>query len=178
MNRCRHLAWAAAACVALGAQGALAADQDFRKLDLPDEGHFEESWFTADKLHMYLGLGSMAAAVVAATTAPDAPEGVAVPPSQRKNARNTTHHIAAVTAAALGGAAILSGLITHWDDITNSYGITDPDLLHMMLGIVATAAYVWTISKGPQKVGDPSNGHSGIGIVGGAAMLTAIALEW
>lgn len=178
MTRKPMLWLAAMLAVLMQAAPAQAADSEYRSLELPDEARFEESWVTGNKLHMYLGLGSMAAAIVAGVTAPEAPEGVVVPPSQRKNARSTTHHIAALTAAALGGAAIASGLMLHWDDITNSFGLTDPDILHLVLGLVGTAGYVYAITKGPKRVGDPSNGHSAAGILGAAAMATAITLEW
>ncbi|MDX8402298.1 MAG: hypothetical protein R8K47_06670 [Mariprofundaceae bacterium] len=171
--------WKAVLLALLMATGAAAAQADeAREASGMQEAAYEESWLTANKMHMYLGIGSLAAAAAAAVTAPEAPEGVVVPVNQRKDAKKTFHHQAAVAAAALGGAAILSGLITHWDDVTNSDGLMDPDIMHMILGIVGTAGYVWAISKGPKLVGNNSNGHATAGLLGGAAMITAISYEW
>ncbi|RME83881.1 MAG: hypothetical protein D6771_05215 [Zetaproteobacteria bacterium] len=168
-------AWALAAMLGLGTT-AWAADD--ASLSLPDEGEFHESWFTANKLHMYLGLGSLLAGAIAGATAPEAPEGVAVPPSQRKSATNTTHHYAAKAAVGLGAAAVLTGLVLHWDDLVNGEGLLDPDRMHAILGTLATVGFALTLSKGPKRIGDPSNGHSTLGFLGGALMLGAIAYEW
>ena len=52
---------------------ASAAEQDgYQKMDVPD-APFEEPMFTGDKMHMYLGLGSIAAAAIAGVTAPAGP---------------------------------------------------------------------------------------------------------
>lgn len=162
----------------LGSIQASAADSGYQTLDLPDAGEYKESWLTANKLHLYLGLGSMAAAIVTAATAPEEPEEDVIQVNQRKNAKKTTHYYAAMTAAALGGAAVASGFLLHWDDITNSEGLMDPDVMHLILGLVGTAGYLWAISKAPKFVGDSNNGHSAAGILGGALMATAIVIEW
>jgi len=177
MKRSWKAAAAGLACLWM-AQAAQAADAEFKKLELPEEPQFEESWLTANKLHMYLGLGSLLAGAIAGATAPEAPEGVVVPPAQRKSATNTTHHYAAKAALYLGGAAVLSGLILHWDDLVNGEGLLDPDRMHAILGTLATVGFALALTQGPKKIGDPSNGHSTYGFLGGALMLAAIAYEW
>ncbi|MDQ6974796.1 MAG: hypothetical protein Q9M10_07900 [Mariprofundaceae bacterium] len=163
-----------AAC--LSASPVYASDQDgYQTLHVPDKP-FEESYFTGNKMHMYLGLGSIIAAGITGLTAPEGPEGVAVTPATQTNAQNTTHAYAATAAAALGGAAIVSGLLLHFDDIETD--VMDPDTLHMVLTILGTAGYVYAISKAPKVTGTGTNGHPAAGIAGAALMATGIYFEW
>jgi len=151
---------------------ASAAEQGgYQKMDVPD-APFEEPMFTGNKMHMYLGLGSIAAAAITGVTAPDSEGGA----TTKTNAKNTTHAYAAQAAAALGGAAIVSGLFLHLDDIEMD-GM-DPDTLHMILTTLGTAAYVYAISKAPKTTGVGGNGHAAAGIAGAALMATGIAFEW
>ena len=161
-------------CMALMAPlQASAAEQDgYQKMDVP-EATFSEPMFTGNKMHMYLGLGSLIAAGVTGMTAPSS-EGTTV--ATRTNAKNTTHAYAATAAAALGGAAVVSGLLLHFDDLETD--IMDPDTLHMVLTVLGTAGYVYAISKAPKTTGTGTNGHAAAGIAGAALMATGIALEW
>ncbi len=161
-----------AALLALGGWVSPACSADMENAGR-EAANFEESWLTADKMHLYLGLGSLTAAVVAGMTAPETGPGNA-----GTNAKKTGHYYAAATAAALGGAAVASGLLLHWDDISLDDGITSPDMLHMLLGIAGASAYFYALSRAPKIVGGPSNGHASAGIAGAALMTTAIALEW
>ncbi|HKJ62218.1 MAG TPA: hypothetical protein VKA94_09530, partial [Hyphomicrobiales bacterium] len=86
------------------------------------------------------------------------------------------HHYAAYTAAALGGAAVVSGLLLHADDLTPDF--LDPDTAHMILGILGTAAYAYAVSKGPKKLGMGAGNHAAAGMAGAAVMATAIYLEF
>jgi len=150
-----------------------AADQEgYQKLEVP-EINFEESYFTSNKMHMYLGLGSLVAAGLTGLTAPDG-EGVVT----NQSSKNTAHAYLAETTLALAGAAIASGLYLHWDDVNVENGLMDPDNLHMILTILGAAGYAYAISKAPGVIGGSSNGHSGAGIAGAAFMLTGIAFEW
>ncbi|MDQ6991697.1 MAG: hypothetical protein Q9M11_08210 [Mariprofundaceae bacterium] len=153
-----------------------AGEQDgYQKLDIPDKP-FEESYFTGNKMHMYLGLGSIIAAGITGITAPGGSEGTATTAATQTNAQNTMHAYAATAAAALGGAAIVSGLLLHFDDIETD--VMDPDTLHMLLTILGTAGYVYAISKAPKVTGTGTNGHATAGIAGAALMATGIYLEW
>lgn len=145
----------------------------YQAYQMPSEP-FQESWFTGNKMHMYLGLGSIIAAGVAGMTAPES-DGVVVP---NQSSTNTSHYYAANAAAALGGAAIISGLWYHLEDINLEDGLMDPDMLHMLLGIAGTAAYVYAISKAPKVIGGPPAGHAAAGIAGAGLMFTGIVLEW
>ncbi len=151
-----------------------AAGEGYKPANIPQVNTFEEPVFTANKMHMYLGLGSLAAAALTGALAPGGDGVVAT----NQSATNTPHYYAANAAIALGGAAIVSGLILHWDDITLANGILDPDLMHMMLGVLGTAGYVYAASKAPRLIGGPSNGHAAAGIAGAAMMMTAIAYQW
>jgi len=159
--------------VGLGFSQAYAGELDgYQKMNVPEENHFEESYFTGNKMHMYLGLGSIIAAGLTGLTAPDSEGITATGQSSKKSA----HYYLANTAVALGGAAIVSGLILHLDDI--EMDAMDPDTLHMVLTILGTAGYVYAISKAPKVLGGSSNGHAAAGIAGAALMATGIYFEW
>ncbi|HXH72638.1 MAG TPA: hypothetical protein VNI58_07495, partial [Mariprofundaceae bacterium] len=132
---------------------------------------FHESAFTANKMHGYLGIASLTAALLAGVSAPDNDGGVAGQPIKKG-----FHHYAGLTAAALGGAAVVSGLLLHADDITPDF--LDPDTAHMILGILGTAAYVYAVSKGPKVTGKGAGAHAAAGMAGAAVMATAIYLEF
>jgi len=159
------------ACLAVSQ--ASAGEDGYQKLDVPEAAPFEESYFTANKMHMYLGLGSIVAAGLTAVTAPGGSEGGTTVPT---NAKNTAHAYLATTAAALGGAAVVSGLLLHFDDIETD--VMDPDTLHMVLTMLGTAGYVYAISKAPKFTGTGGNGHAAAGIAGAAFMATGIYFEW
>jgi len=163
------------AMVGLASQSYAGEDDGYQTLEMPDGGQFQESYFTANKMHMYLGLGSMIAAGLTAVTAPDGPEG-AVVTTTKSPSTNTAHYYFANAAAALGGAAVVSGLLLHFDDLETD--VMDPDTLHMVLTILGTAGYVYAISKAPKWIGGPSNGHASAGIAGAALMATGIYFEW
>jgi len=134
---------------------------------------FEESAFTANKLHGYLGWASLASAALAGMSAPDN-EGAVVAPGQP--IKKGFHHYAGIAAAALGGAAVVSGLVLHADDLTPDF--LDPDTAHMLLGILGTAAYAYAVSKGPKVTGKGAGSHAAAGMAGAGLMLTAIYLEF
>lgn len=133
---------------------------------------FKESAFTANKMHGYLGVASLASALLAGMTAPDN-EGAVI---AGQPAKKGFHHYAGITAAALGGAAVVSGLLLHADDLTPDF--LDPDTAHMILGILGTAAYAYAVSKGPKQVGMGTGGHAAAGMAGAAVMAAAIYLEF
>jgi len=129
---------------------------------------WQEPWFTANKAHEYMGLGSLILAGLTVVTAPgDGDEGGA-----GGGTNDSTHQALANGALALGVGAVTTGLIYHWDDIHMDNGITDPDNLHALLGLVGTAGYAIAIANGGK------GGHSAAGIVGAVSMIGAIKLEW
>lgn len=145
---------------------------DGYKAEDTDTEPFEESMFTADKLHGYLGGASLLAALVAGATAPDNEN----PAMIGQPASKGVHHYAGITAAALGGAAVISGFLQHSDDLTPDF--LDPDTAHMLLGVLGTAAYVYAVSKGPKKFGMGTGNHAAAGMAGAGLMATAIYLEF
>jgi len=174
MKALRKILGLAVLTACLGVSQAYAGAQDgYQKLDIPATT-FKESYFTSNKLHMYLGLGSMLAAGLTAVTAPGGSEGAVQTTGQ--TSKNTAHYYLANAAFALGGAAVVSGLLLHWDDIRMD--ALDPDTLHMVLTILGTAGYAYAISKAPKVIGGPSNGHAVAGIAGAALMATGIYFEW
>ncbi len=133
---------------------------------------FEEP-FTADTAHGYLGAASFLAAVLAGITAPNNGDNPAL---RGQPAKKGFHHYAGLTAAALGGAAVISGFWQHSEDIEADP--LDPDTMHMLLGVLATAGYAWAVSKGPTTIGLGSGSHAAAGITGAALMATALYLEF
>ncbi len=125
----------------------------FRK----DNEEFEESWLTGSKAHKYMGLGALGLVALAAIS-PKEEGGM--------------HEYFATSATVLAAGAATTGFIYHWDDFDFSDGFTDPDNLHMMLGLLGTLAMVAAISEAPEA------GHSGPGILGGVAMGVAIKITW
>ena len=118
---------------------------------------FEEPLFSENKIHQYLGLGTLGMVVLSAIS-PKEEDGI--------------HEYAAVLAAAGGAATVTSGLISHWDDFDLSKGITEPDNMHFLLGTLGAAAMLAAIAQAPDS------GHNNFGIAGGVAMGVAIKLTW
>lgn len=122
-----------------------------------DNEQYEASWLTGSKAHQYMGLGALALVALAA-----------VSPKEEDSA----HEYFAKGATVLAAGAATSGFIYHWEDFHFKDGFTDPDNLHMMLGLLGTIAMVAAISEAPEA------GHAGPGILGGIAMGTAVKITW
>ena len=123
---------------------------------------FKEPWFTGNKVHQYLGIGSLALAALT----------VVVPKPPQDNLSSGSHRALAEGAAALGGAAIVSGLTFHYKDLSLHHFAKNPDNWHALLGTLGTLGYLAAISAAPE------DSHSTYGIAGAAAMLTAIKITW
>jgi hypothetical protein len=68
-------------------------------------------------------------------------------------------------------------LIVHWDDFHLEDGLTDPDNLHVLLGLTGAAAMaVATANSAKVKTGTAS--HAGLAMAGAAGMVVAIKLTW
>jgi len=137
----------------------------------PDgEETWHAPWLTGNKLHQYLGIGSLLAAGLAAVTPPESEsEGGG---GGGRDSEKGFHHYAGLTAAGLAGAAVGTGLVFHLDDIRLRDGFLDPDNLHALLGILATTAYFVAVTTAPDT------SHGGMGVAGAAAMLVSIKLAW
>ena len=142
--------WLASADTNAGSTPALAAG----RADNPAD---EERYFTANKIHQYLGIGSILAA-----------GGTLLAPKEE----NGLHENLAKTATALGIGAVVTGLLYHWDDFSLSDGMKDPDNLHLMLTTAGTLGYLAAVSAAPDS------GHAGLGGVGAIAMAIGIKMNW
>ena len=137
-------------------------------LEPPASRSAEHDWFTPNKIHKYLGLGSLGLATLAIL----APKPDEENKSGGENGEGGIHHDLAVAATAMGAAAVATGFVFHYKDIDLSRGFKDPDNLHMLLGTAAELAFLAAVSKAP------AGGHAGIGALGAVAMVTAIKIEW
>ncbi len=146
--------------------------------NIPDSA-FTKPAFTANNLHMVLGLASLA---FGGLTAVSAPEGY------DPDLLNTVHYKAAKLSWQLGAAAIGTGLWTHWDDFHLEDGLLDRDNLHVILGTLGVIGYYLAVKDAVDqyneqtaagvRIGYPNSDHSSAGVFGGAAMLTAIVITW
>lgn len=152
------------------ADGTMAADDD-------DSGNaskngmatlaYKERWITANKIHKYLGIGSLAAAGMTLLTVDQADNG-----ENGGKVDGGIHETFARTAAGLGAAAVLTGLLFHWDDITLSNGFSDPDNLHMVLSTLGALGYAEAVNRAP------GGGHAGYGAAGAVSMALGIKMVW
>lgn len=118
---------------------------------------FENRWLTANKIHQYLGIGSLLAAVGAGIS-PKSEDGI--------------HHEFGQAAATLGGLATLTGLGFHYEDLTLKGGMTDPDNWHALLTVLGTIGYAVAVRDAPDST------HSGAGVAGAVLMLGGIKINW
>lgn len=126
--------------------------------------------FSANKLHQYLGIGSITLATLALLAPKDDDSG---------------HGAFGAGAAALGGAAVISGLMVHGEDVGISKGFSDPDNLHALFGTLGAAGFIAAAARGGEndnEGGGGSNGsnrtHATLGIVGYTSMLIGIRIAW
>jgi len=131
-------------------------------------GQYKSRWLTGNKVHKYLGIGSIGAAALTLLTIDSAEDGE----GSSSNVDGGIHETFARTATALGGAAVLTGLIFHWDDIQLSNGISDPDNLHLLLTTLGTLGYAKAVDQAPGE------SHSGYGSIGAASMILGIKMVW
>lgn len=138
---------------------------------------FDPPFFTGARAHQYLGIGTVALAGLAAVTAPG--EGCEhncsnVP--QKPRDVNGTHAQLAKASVAMAYATIVTGLISHWDDFSLEDGWTDPDNLHVLLGLAGAGLMAYAVEKSATSATPVS--HAGIAELGALGMLAAIKLTW
>jgi len=141
--------------------------------NIPDSA-FDKPMITDNNIHMYLGLASLAFGGITAVSAPDGFD---------PNLLTSVHYKAAKLSWQLGAAAIGTGLWTHWDDFHLEDGLFDRDNLHIILGTLGVVGYYLAVKSATDEYnasvnGYPSTDHSSAGVLGGGAMITAIALTW
>jgi len=128
---------------------------------IKDKPVFEEDWLTANKVHKYLGIGSITFALLAAI----------VPKPPKDNPDEGNHKEFAEVAAALGGAAVATGLMFHYDDIFD-YGASDPDNLHATYATLGAIGFALAVSDAPEAQ------HVGYGMLGAILMTIGIKYTW
>lgn len=127
----------------------------------------EESWFTSNKVHEYLGLGSLLLAGAAIVAPKEGGEG-----SASGDSNSGAHHNLATGAAVLGAGAVLTGVAFHFDDLEFSRGLRDPDNLHALLATIGALGFAMAVSEAPD------DSHAAYGIVGAVSMAAAIKITW
>lgn len=139
---------------------------------------FEESMFTLNKTHKYLGISTIVAAMATAMSAPgEGCEANCPPPSQQPpRDRNGTHAKLARATVALAAATIATGVLAHWDDIDLGAGITDPDNVHALLGIAGAVLMAQAVNKSAGSTVPVS--HAAQAELGAALMAVGIKMVW
>lgn len=115
---------------------------------------YKDRLITANKLHKYLGIGSIGAALIT-TAMPKEEDGA--------------HEALGKTAAALGVGAVITGFIFHWDEIDLGNGFSDPDNLHLALTTLGTVGFLTAVGEAPA-------GHAGPELGGAASMAIGIKI--
>lgn len=128
-----------------------------------EEEPFRESWFTANKFHQYLGIGSFVLGSVAA---------LLPKPDEDEDDESSAHHQTAIAAAVLGGTAVATGLVFHYKDLNFRKFYKDPDSLHAILATLGTVGFFAALSTAPDDT------HATAGIAGLASMAVAIKITW
>ena len=138
------------------------------------KSEFEPSWLTGSKTHQYLGLATIVGAGLTALTAPEGCENNCSASTKRET--NGTHAHLAEATVAMAAATIVTGVLAHWDDIHFGDGFTDPDNLHVMLGVSGAALMAYAVNKSRHSSVPVS--HAGIAEAGALAMVAAIKITW
>ncbi len=137
---------------------------------------FEPPMLTGSKVHQYLGIATIGAAAATFLTHFHPCEG---PNCGAQPPRNTNgvHAKWGKATALLAAATVASGLITHWDDFHKEDGISDPDNLHVLLGVTGAAMMAYAINKSANSSTTPTS-HSALAELGALSMIVAIKLTW
>ena len=139
---------------------------------------FDEPIFTLNKTHKFLGVSTIVAALATAMSAPgEGCEANCPPPSQLPpRDRTGTHAKLARATVGLAAAAIATGILAHWDDLSWDAGITDPDNLHALLGITGAVLMAKAVNKSAGSTVPVA--HAGQAELGAALMAVGIKLVW
>ena len=139
---------------------------------------FEPALVSGSNAHKYLGLATIVAAVATAASAPgEGCENNCPPPSQLPpRETNGTHAKLAKATVALAAATIVTGVITHWDDFHLEDGFSDPDNLHVLLGVTGAVLMAYAVNKSANSSVPVS--HAGIAEAGALGMAAAIKITW
>lgn len=136
---------------------------------------FEPPLLTGGNVHKYLGIATVVAAAGTFLTHFHTCQNPACPP-QPPRQTNGLHATLGKATAALALATVASGLLTHWDDFDMEDGLTDPDNMHVILGVTGAALMAYAINKSATS-NTPVN-HAALAELGALSMVMAIKLAW
>jgi hypothetical protein len=136
---------------------------------------YEPPLLSGSNTHLALGLATIASAALTAMTAPDGCENNCGAGPVARDV-NGAHAKFAKATVALAAATIASGLIVHWDDFYLEDGFTDPDNLHVLLGVTGAALMAYAVNKSANSTVPVS--HAGVAELGALGMIVAIKLTW
>lgn len=121
------------------------------------EGKYEDRIFTGNKIHKYLGIGSIGAALL-----------TLIAPKEEDGA----HEYLAKTSAVLGVGAVATGLSFHYEDVSMEGGFRDPDNLHALWAGLGAVGIAMAASTGPDTP------HATYGSLGAIGMMIGIRYTW
>jgi hypothetical protein len=136
---------------------------------------FDPPLISGSNVHLALGVATIAAALATAMTGPEGCENNCTGP-QPPRETNGTHAKLGKATAVLAMATVASGLITHWDDFHLEDGLTDPDNLHVILGVTGAALMAYAVNKSANSTTPVS--HAGIAELGALGMIVGIKMTW
>jgi hypothetical protein len=139
------------------------------------EPEFEEPMFSGSKMHQYLGMATVGAAAATFLTHFHPCEGPNCGPQPPRDTHSTHANLGRATAL-LAAATVASGLMAHRDDFHMEDGITDPDNLHVLLGVSGAALMAYAINKSARSTVPTS--HAAMAELGAIGMVVAIKLTW
>lgn len=142
------------------------------------QSEFEPPLLSGSNAHMALGLATIVTALATGATAPGegcedtCPPGYVAPPRETDG----THAKLAKITTALAVATVATGLYYHWDDFHLEDGLTDPDNLHVILGVTGAALMAYATAKSAGSTTPVS--HAGMGMAGAYGMIAAVKIAW
>ena len=139
---------------------AAADDQSTKMITSAEEtpvSEYEDRMFTSNKVHKYLGIGSIGAALL-----------TLVAPKEEDGA----HEYLAITSAVLGLGAVGTGLAYHNEDISMAGGFKDPDNLHALWAGLGAVGIAVAAAQGPDVP------HATFGALGTIAMMIGVKYTW
>lgn len=136
----------------------------------PSSTEFEPKLFSGSKAHQYLGVSTAILAGAAFITHPHPTD----PNAPRET--NGTHAQLAKATVAMAAATVVAGVLSHWDDFSLEDGWSDPDNLHVLLGVSGAALMAYAVNESAKS--DVPISHAGMAELGALGMIVAIKLTW
>jgi hypothetical protein len=135
----------------------------------PVAAEFQPKLFSGSKVHQYLGVSTAVLAGAAFITHPH-------PTNPTPRETNGTHAQLAKATIVAAAATIAAGVLSHWDDFSLEDGWTDPDNLHVLLGVTGAALMAYAVNQSANS--DVPVDHARMAELGALGMVVAIKLTW